>query len=305
MTKSLTSFRVTVPASSGNLGPGFDVLGFALDYHNELIVNVVDPKPAAPMIHVIGEGALTLPRDKKNIIFSTMEWLFKKAKRPMPALVLGCVNRIPLARGMGSSSAAFVSALVAANHLLKNKYSKDELLSFATKLEGHPDNVAPAMLVGVRASAVFGKRVVSIEWPIPRCDVVVAVPAFELSTKKARAVLPKNISMKDAVWNLSAVSLLSHAMTKDMSLLKSLLNDRWHEPYRAKLIPGFFKVKEAALMCGALGVILSGAGPTMLAFVPKNKRSLVGDAMKKTFARAGVESRIMSLAIDKRGATIQ
>jgi homoserine kinase len=277
----------------------------ALEYHNELVVRVIDPKPAAPIMHVIGEGALSLPRDKRNIIFSTMAWLFKKAQRPMPALELGCMNRIPLARGLGSSSAAFVSALVAANHLLKDRFSKNELLSFATELEGHPDNVAPALLGGVRASAVIGKQVLSISWAAPKCDVVVAVPAFQLSTKKARAVLPREIPMQDAVWNLSAVSLLSHALTEDLSLLKSLLNDRWHEPYRAKLIPGFSKVKKAALQQGAFGVILSGAGPTMLSFVAKNKRSRVANAMKNTFARAGVESRVMSLAIDNRGATVQ
>ena len=111
----------------------------------------------------------------------------------MPALELGCVNRIPLARGLGSSSAAFVSALVAANYLLSDWFSQDELLSFATELEGHPDNVAPALLGGVRASAVFGKQVVSIEWPAPECGLVVAVPAFELSTRKsARRVAEKH-----------------------------------------------------------------------------------------------------------------
>jgi homoserine kinase len=151
----------------------------------------------------------------------------------------------------------------------------------------------------------LGKKVVSIPWPEPACGVVVAVPAFELSTKKARAVLPKDVPMEDAVWNLSAVSLLSHALSRDVSLLRPLLNDRWHEPYRAKLIPGFFKVKDAALKAGALGVILSGAGPTMLGFVAKNERSRVANAMKNTFARAGVESRVMSLAIGKRGATVR
>jgi homoserine kinase len=275
----------------------------ALDFHNELVVKVSRDKSTS--IHIVGEGALSLPRDRSNVIFKTMAWLFKKAQRPMPALELGCVNRIPLARGLGSSSAAFVSALVAANHLLNDRFSKEELLTFATELEGHPDNVAPALLGGVRASAVLNKHVVSVAWPAPKCGVVVAIPAFQLSTKKARAALPRKISMADAVWNLSAVTLLQTALTEDLSLLKPLLNDRWHEPYRAKLIPGFFKVKEAALTNGALGVILSGAGPTMLSFVANNRRSRVANAMKSTFARAGVESRVMSLAIDNRGARIQ
>lgn len=215
------------------------------------------------------------------------------------------MNRIPLARGLGSSSAAYLSALLAANRLLSNRYTRDEILNFATKLEGHPDNVAPALLGGVKASGVFSGRVVTASLPVPALKMVVAIPAFELSTKKARAVLPKKIFLRDAVQNLSSVALLSHAFSNDVGLLGYLLNDRMHEPYRAKLIPGFKSVKQSALRAGACGVTLSGAGPTLLAFAPRGKSARIARAMHSAFARAGVRCETKELDIDKRGAIVQ
>ncbi|MCG3204124.1 MAG: Homoserine kinase [Elusimicrobia bacterium] len=296
---------VSVPASSGNIGPGFDVLGLALDYRNELHVRLIDQKKGSPLVRVVGEGENSLPTDERNVIYQTMAWLFRKAKKNLPRLDVVCVNRIPLARGLGSSSAAYLSALLAANRLLGDVFKPQEILQFATELEGHPDNVVSAFLGGVQASGVYGTRVVSAALPIPKLKTVVAIPTFELSTKKARKILPKNISLKDAVWNLSAVALLPLAFGGQEDLLAEILNDRWHEPYRAKLIPGFFQVKKAALSAGAKGVILSGAGPTMLSFVkPKDSRR-VAQAMKWAFLRAGVTCKTMQLEIDKRGARVQ
>jgi homoserine kinase len=151
----------------------------------------------------------------------------------------------------------------------------------------------------------MGKEVVTAAVPEPKAKLVLAVPQFELSTKLARRVLPKTISMKDAISNLAAVSLLPHAFQKDETLLGRILNDRWHEPYRAKLIPGFYKVKAAALKAGAHGVALSGAGPTMISFVKPTRVGAVANAMRSAFARAGVKSQIMQLAIDKRGAVVK
>jgi homoserine kinase len=201
-------FTVKVPASSGNLGAGFDVLGLSLKLHSELRVQILSPKPGKPMIRVHGEGETSVPRDGRNLLYQCIAFVFKKAKRPVPRLELFCLNRIPLARGLGSSSAAIVAGLVAGNHLLGDKFSKQQLVAWATELEGHADNVASAFLGGIQGNLVVGKTVISRSWPVPNLKCVVAVPAFELSTKKARAVLPKAVPLQDAVANIAAVAML-------------------------------------------------------------------------------------------------
>ncbi len=281
------------------------MLGLALNFRNELHVKVLNGGAVDPLFRIVGEGEGSLPVDRRNVLYKTIEQVFSKAKARVPKLEIVCVNRIPLARGLGSSSAAYLSALLAANRLLNDRFSVEEILNFATELEGHPDNVAPALLGGVRASGVYGGRVVTAALPLPRLKMVVAIPKFELSTKKARKVLPKKIPMTDAVSNLSAVALLSHAFTSAPKLLGNLLNDRWHEPYRAKLIPGFYNVKKAALAAGAFGVTLSGAGPTILSFVDGKSSGRVAKAMQAAFAKAGVDSKTMQLEIDKKGATVK
>ena len=287
------------------MGPGFDVLGLALQLRNELHVRVLDKKSGPPLIRIVGEGEKSLPSDERNGIYKTMKGLFARANKKMPKVDLVCVNRIPLARGLGSSSAAYLSGLLAANRLLGDRYSKKDILNFATRLEGHPDNVAPALLGGVRASGVYDAEVATAALPTPKLKLVVAVPAFELSTKKARRVVPKSISMKDAIANLSAVALMTAALSGDDALLGRVLNDRWHEPYRSKLIPGFYQVKRAALKSGAVGVILSGAGPTMLAFARAGHAKSVAKAMTNAFLKAGVESKTMTLEIDRKGAVVK
>jgi homoserine kinase len=238
------------------------------------------------------------------VIFRTIAHVFRKAGRHLPPIALRCVNRIPLARGLGSSSAAYLAGLLAGNHLVGNRFSDETILDMATELEGHPDNVAPALYGGARASGVIDGRVVSFALPLPEATCVVAIPDFQLSTKKARAVLPARVPLQDAVFNLAAVSLMPFAF-KQPTLLAGLLNDRVHEPYRAKLVPGFFSVKKAALKAGALGVTLSGAGPTMLGFCPKRKAASIGAAMQAAFKRAGVKSQVLKLAINKRGAVVR
>jgi homoserine kinase len=233
-----------------------------------------------------------------------MAAVFRAAKRRLPKLELICINRIPLARGLGSSAASYLSGLLAANRLLGDRFTRDEILAFGNDFEGHPDNMAPALYGGVRASAVWGNTVVSHPWPVPALRCVVAVPAFELATKKARAVLPKTVPLGDAVRNLSAVGLMAAAFESHPEWLKDILNDRLHEPYRAKLIPGFYSVRTAALKAGALGFTLSGAGPTVLAFSRSAQAAAVGAAMERAFRRHGVRSRLMNLSIDRRGARV-
>lgn len=257
------------------------------------------------MIRILGEGHSVVPRDRRNLVYQCIAFVFKKARKPLPQLELFCLNRIPLARGLGSSSAAIVAGLVAGNRLLGDKFDKEQLLNWATELEGHADNVASALYGGVRGNLVAGKTVVSRSWPAPKLKCVVAVPDFQLSTEKARKVLPKAVPMKDVVANLGSVFLLSRGLNGEPALLKEALNDRLHEPYRAKLIPGFYSVKGAAIKAGAYGSALSGAGPSVIAFAERSKASKVGQAMVKAFARAGVKSRALILDIDKKGALVK
>jgi homoserine kinase len=298
-------FTVKVPASSGNLGVGFDVLGLSLGLYSELRVHVLNKRPGKPMIRVLGEGEAALARDERNLVYRSIAFVFKKAHKAVPHLELFCLNRIPLARGLGSSSAAIVAGLVAGNYLLGDKYSREQILNWATELEGHADNVASALFGGIRGNLIVGEMVVSRSWPVPKLKCVVAVPDFQLSTKKARAVLPKMIPLKDAVANLSSISVLGPAFEGEYELLKDALSDRLHEPHRAKLIPGFYAVKKAALRAGAYGAALSGAGPSILAFSARAKAGKVGQAMVMAFRKAGVKSRAMILDIDKKGVQVR
>jgi homoserine kinase len=296
---------VSVPASSGNIGPGFDVLGLALNLRNELKVRVVNPRPGNSYIQIKGEGEGHLPTNSSNLVYRAIKAVYQKAGRRVPQLDMVCINRIPLARGLGSSSAACLSGLLAGNRLLKNRFSDEELLAMANKFEGHPDNVVSALYGGVRASCVYEGRVISARWPVPKTKFVVVIPKFQLSTQKARQALPTWVSMKDAISNLSSVALMPEAFKGRVGLLKVILNDKWHEPYRARLIPGFLEVKKAALQAGGLGVILSGAGPTVVCFAGASKAKRVGMAMQKQFKRKGIQSEQMVLNIDRKGAVVR
>lgn len=301
------SVIVKVPASSGNIGPGFDVLGLALNFYNELRVKELSRRPGDPVIIVQGEGEAFVSRRRNNIIYRSFARVFNAAGQKPPRVEMRCLNRIPLARGLGSSSAAIVSGLLAANQFLKRRYSTSQILDWATQIEGHPDNVAPALLGGVQASTVINGHVLTSQWKKPDLDVVVAVPHFQLETKKARAVLPEKISMVDAVHNLGAVAIMQEAFIYKTEWLKNVLNDCWHEPYRATLIPGFNSVKIQALRAGALGVTLSGAGPTILSFVPR-KRSIadrVGNAMSTAFKQAHVHCDVRWLTINQKGSMVR
>lgn len=293
---------VSIPASSGNLGPGFDVLGAALTLRNEIKVRVLSRRPGPPSIRVRGEGERSLPRGPKNLVYKAFRIPFRAAGKRVPKVAIDCINRIPLSRGLGSSAAAALGGILAADRILDNPFGSEDVMSFASRLEGHPDNVAPALLGGVQGSGWVDGKIKAVSWPVPRVRAVVAVPDFKLSTKKARAALPSKIPLKDAVRNLSSVVLLERSFQKDLALMRHLLDDKWHEPYRARLIPGFRRVRDAALRAGAFGVVLSGAGPTILSLVRSARASRVASAMKKAFRSRGVRCRTFNLKIDVKGA---
>jgi homoserine kinase len=293
--------RVRVPATSANLGPGFDALGLALALHNEVIVEEADEVAVA----VEGEGAARLDAGAKNVVARGVALGFEVAGRPFRGARLRCVNRIPLSRGLGSSAAAWVGGLLAANALLGEPIDRDGLLAAATRAEGHPDNVAAALLGGLTVSCADGPRVTAVSLPLPAgIDWVVLVPETESSTHEARAVLPDVVPRADAVFNVQRVSLLLAALGAGRAdLLDLAMQDRLHQPYRRRLFPWMEEVAAAGRRAGALGCVLSGAGPCLLAAVPARGGQVVAASMAEALLAAGIAGQALHLPVDPRGAT--
>ena len=303
--KVLSHVSVSVPASTSNLGPGFDCLGLALDLRNELTLELVEGRGRV-IVEVEGEGAKTLPRGENNL-------LVKAARLVLPTrlpgrLIFRAVNRIPLARGLGSSAAAAVAGLWAGAHLFGTlRRSEDELEALAVKLEGHPDNVAPCIHGGLTASLALSDRSSASRLNInPSFSAVVGIPDFQLATKKARAALPKKVPLADAVFNISRAILLARALEMGRTRgLDTLMKDRLHQPYRARLVPGLLDALDAAVKAGAVGAALSGSGPSVFALVSGDSDRRVGEAICRAFAKKGVMSHALELAIDHQGVRVE
>jgi homoserine kinase len=296
-------FKVTVPATTANLGAGFDCLGLALTLRNEFIL-----RPAERFsISIEGEGKGSLIADENNLFAKTFLGLFQTLGEVPPPVAIECLNRVPLARGLGSSASVRIGALVAANHLSHNPLPREELLQIAAIEEGHPDNVAPALLGGLVVSGKDRDKTVSqrIE-PVGKLLAVLLVPDRTLETKVAREVLPKQVTLADAVTNLQNSSLTVVAfLTGNYNLLRASLVDCLHQPFRKALMPGFDETLEAARKAGAHGSALSGAGPTLVAFTEKDEEE-IAEAMEEAFTRAGGGGcRTLSLAVDMKGACIE
>ena len=293
--------RVRVPATSANLGPGFDTLGLALALYNEVTVE----EAAEVSVSVEGEGSGRLDGGAKNVVARGVALGFEAAGRPFRGARLRCLNRIPLSRGLGSSAAAWVGGLLAANALLGEPLGRDALLSVAARAEGHPDNVSAALLGGLTVTCVDGDRVIAVSLPVPReIAWVVLLPETESSTREARAVLPESLPRADAVFNVQRVSLLLAALGGGRpDLLEVAMQDRLHQPYRRRLFPWMDAVAAAARGAGALGCVLSGAGPAMLAALRGGGGDQVARAMEEALRGAGIAGRALHLSVDAAGAT--
>lgn len=297
--------RVRVPGTSANCGPGFDCLGVACTIYNELELTLLREKKLT--ITISGDGAENIPRDERNIVWRSIQKLLKKVGKDeeYQGAVISMLNGVPLSRGLGSSATAIVGGLKAANECLGSPLSKRELLQLATEIEGHPDNVAPAIFGGFTVSIVrIGRPECFSLLPKLPLKLVVVVPDFFLPTKTARAVLPAEVPMKDAVFNIGRAAMLTAALCKgNKDFLRSVFDDALHQPYRAKLIPGMYDVFRAARAAGALGASMSGAGPCLIAFTVENADK-VGMEMCRVFADNGVESEYHVLDIDEKGAVV-
>lgn len=303
------NFKIKVPATTSNLGPGFDVIGAALSARNELAVSYGKRRCSngGPLIEIRGEGADCLPRDGNNIVWKAMKLALGKLGKRIEAgkLKLSMVNRVPLASGMGSSAAARLAGIIAAYKLAGRKPDSGEVIRLGVALEGHPDNIVPALLGGICVCANHNKDMKVLKLPLPALKAVVCNPDFGVSTSKARKLLPAKLPFGDAVFNTSRLALFMAALQlKRYDLLRYGMEDRLHQPYRAKLVPGMKAVFGAALKAGASGVSLSGAGPSIIALAAPSKAAKVAKAMKAAWKRSGRDSRCFVLGFEKQGINI-
>ena len=302
MTQNNHRARVRIPATTANCGPGFDTLGIACTLYNEVELELTSSSDLVE-INVKGDGADTLPVNERNLVLRSVRMLLDRAGVQSVGIRLALYNNIPLSRGLGSSSAAIVGGLTAANAVVGNRFSQDELLDMATKIEGHPDNVAPALLGGFTVSVMQGDRVTCLRLPVPKeLKLIVCIPDFRLSTNKARQAIPATVPHKDAVFNVSRTALLVGAMASgQLEYLADALDDKLHQPYRASLIPGMAEVFAAGKAAGALGVTMSGAGPSLMAYTLQNANA-VGEAMTQAFRARDIQARYLCLDVDYDGA---
>ncbi len=298
--------HVKVPATTANLGPGFDALGLTLNLWNEADFTCTEDSHIR--VTVSGEGEATLPRNADNAIAKAALQIYDLADKHCTGLHIHCLNRIPLGSGMGSSSAALLTGMLGANGLLGNPFTNEEILRMAIEEEGHPDNVAPAMLGGLVASILHKDRVISMRLPTKAnhgpIHATVVLPDFDFPTEQARAILPKDVKRTDAVYNISRAVLVTEALrTGNLELLGIAMKDSLHQPQRLPLIPGAIAALDAGKNAGAAAVALSGAGPSLIAFSPQED-SAIGAAMKAEFEAAGLSARIFELGTSYEGAEV-
>jgi homoserine kinase len=292
--------HVTIPATSANLGPGFDALGLALNLYNEVVVEIA----ASTTVTLEGEGARRLPTGDKNVVLRALRLTYERVGRKQEEWAVRCVNRIPPARGLGSSAAAWVGGIAAANALLGSPLDRAGMLRLATQAEGHPDNVAAAIYGGLTVVGGDGDGVVALSLPVPSSLVWVAlIPEITSSTAEARAVLPRTVPRADAVFNVQRVALLLASLQAGrVDTLGAALDDRLHQPYRRRLFPWMPAVIDAARRAGALGCVLSGAGPSLLAVAPgATEGDAVAAAMEESLAQARVRGTARALVVESQG----
>jgi len=294
------SFRI--PASTANLGSGFDALSLALGRYLRISIQPADEL----QIEANGVDAGLIPTTGDNLICRVAAATAERRNRTLPPYHLKIENEIPLARGMGSSAAAIIAGITCYEALAGDWLSEQELFRCAFEFESHPDNLSAALYGNLISAAVAddGTVLVSKLTIAGKIGTVVVIPSFELSTEKARSVLPPTYSREDAVYNIQRAALTIAALTTgNWSLIREGMRDRIHQPYRAKLIPGLEEILALDLK-GLLGVALSGAGPTVFAFVDPKRSAEVGNRLTAIFAKHGVEAAAHLLDIDTSGRLI-
>ena len=291
--------KITVPASSANLGAGFDALGLALTLYNRVWM-----EEAEGCLIETTDGA-AVPLNESNMIYHTAKLLYARCGRPFRGLHIVQENNIPMTRGLGSSSACLVAGLLGANTLLGSPLSREDICDLAAELEGHPDNVAPALLGGLVTSVMDGGRVHTVSVPVTeRIRFALFIPDFELKTEVARAALPVQVTREDAVYNLSRAALMTAALFSGrLDNLRVAVQDRLHQPYRFPMIPGAEQIFYTAYDLGAYGVAVSGAGPSLLAIVDRHAEDFAVQSLNR-LRQAGLTGWDVRLLDDADGARV-
>ncbi len=303
----METIRVQVPATSANCGPGFDCLGLALNLYNIFTFTPLeDATEYTYTFEGFGADILRMEDPKKNLIGFAMDQVFATVQEPIRYGHITSETLIPPSRGLGSSSTAIVGGLLLANTLVKNPLTKEELLVIANRMEGHPDNVAPAIYGNLCCATGLKTKVLNTVIPVPEeLHFAVIVPEVLVSTEYARSVLPNHIPFKEAVQNVSHASLfVTSLITHQLDNLSIALEDNLHVPYRKALIPHCDDVFMAAKTEGAYGATISGSGSTLIAYTDKCHVENVAKAMGEVFTSHGVENKIYCLEADTKGARI-
>ena len=301
---------VKVPATTANVGPGFDSFGMALPLYN--IVTIEETVLGGVEIELVSKNddiqELHLPADDTNIIYGAIEQLYACVGQVPSAIKVTIDTNIPIAKGLGSSASVIVGALIAANELLGRPADLDALLSIANEVEGHPDNTTPAFVGGFCISSLEEDgsiKYCKLDWP-ENWKLTLCIPDFELSTSISRSVLPEQVSREDAVFNVRRSAMLVHAIhTKDAELMKLAMQDKLHQPYRIRFVPGLEDVmEELKNFENVLGVALSGAGPSILVISSGNNLDKIREIIKTTWEKYSVKATINTFDIDTVGAEI-
>lgn len=300
------SVIVTVPATTANLGPGFDCIGAALTLYNEFRFTR-NANTEGLTISVTGTEAPRVDTTAENLVYQAFEKFYQHLGQTTPPVEIEIKLGVPLARGLGSSATAIVGGLLGANQLAGEALTVVEVMNLAIAMEGHPDNVVPAILGGCRLAATNltnAWEICEIPWH-PEIVPVLAIPDFELSTSSARSVLPTDYSRADTIFNIAHLGLLLRGLETGRSdWLTAALQDKIHQPYRQALIPGYEAVQVAAVRAGAYGMVISGAGPTLLALAHSSQAAAVEEAMTVAWKNAGMTAKVRSLTLDTQGATV-
>lgn len=306
---------VKVPATSANLGPGFDCLGIALPIYNTVTIDETVLPGTGVEINILSQDENFddliidhIPTDENSIVYKAVELLYNSIGQTPSELKINIQTQIPVTRGLGSSAAVIVGALIAANHLLGEPADESAILSIATEIEGHPDNVTPAVVGGLVLSSMEDDGSIlyrKIDWP-EDWAITVCIPDVELATEISRSVLPENVPMQDAVFNTKRMGMLIQAIhAQDEELIKAALTDKLHQPYRAKLVPWMDEINQSIKHDDDIfGCVLSGAGSTVLVISKQNATDRVRNKISEVMTNLNVKAEIKTLKVENDGATI-
>lgn len=293
--------KVTVPATSANMGSGFDSLGLALTMYNTIYIEEYDG------IDIASLDGVEIPTDETNMVYSSAKRIYEILNKPFKGLKIRQINNIPMARGLGSSSACLIGGLLGANALLGNPLKRDELINLSAAIEGHPDNTTPAILGGLVTCAIDSGKVYSVSVPVNHhAKFVALIPSETLKTSHARSVLPNTVSRQDAVFNLSRSALMTASLfSGSLENLKVATSDMLHQPFRMGLIKGADTAFRVAYELGAYGVYISGAGSTVMAIIDEKDNAFAKNIELELKKNGIFNWTVTELLADSVGAKVE